>query len=173
MPTFISLAKADGAFSLVEDPFTAVGDEQSIPPGDVIISLTRFQAEGEDPAVGEGRAVGVRLGEPRGGRGAGLRPAADQRWWRLAPFRSSATAGPTTATPASCASGSHFKGQVRAVGEVLREQAGFMVRCGFDAFEPADGSTLDGLGKGHPALPPRLSTLERRPRRGLRGSGEK
>jgi uncharacterized protein (DUF934 family) len=30
---------------------------------------------------------------------------------------------------------------VRAVGEVLREQARFMVRCGFDAFEPADGST--------------------------------
>ena len=34
-----------------------------------------------------------------------------------------------------------FKGEVRAVGDVLREQAGFMVRCGFDAFEPADGST--------------------------------
>jgi uncharacterized protein (DUF934 family) len=27
------------------------------------------------------------------------------------------------------------------VGDVLREQARFMVRCGFDAFEPADGST--------------------------------
>jgi uncharacterized protein (DUF934 family) len=27
------------------------------------------------------------------------------------------------------------------VGDVLREQAQFMVRCGFDAFEPADGST--------------------------------
>jgi uncharacterized protein (DUF934 family) len=34
-----------------------------------------------------------------------------------------------------------FKGEVRAVGDVLREQAGFMVRCGFDAFEPADGSS--------------------------------
>ena len=34
-----------------------------------------------------------------------------------------------------------FKGEVRAVGDVLREQAGFMVRVGFDAFEPADGST--------------------------------
>jgi uncharacterized protein (DUF934 family) len=34
-----------------------------------------------------------------------------------------------------------FKGELRAVGDVLREQAGFMVRCGFDAFEPADGST--------------------------------
>jgi uncharacterized protein (DUF934 family) len=32
-------------------------------------------------------------------------------------------------------------GEVRAVGDVLREQAGFMVRCGIDAFEPADGSS--------------------------------
>ena len=36
-----------------------------------------------------------------------------------------------------------FQGEVRAVGDVLREQAGFMVRCGFDAFEPADGSTVE------------------------------
>jgi uncharacterized protein (DUF934 family) len=36
-----------------------------------------------------------------------------------------------------------FRGEVRAVGDVLREQAGFMVRCGFDAFVPADGSTAD------------------------------
>jgi uncharacterized protein (DUF934 family) len=35
-----------------------------------------------------------------------------------------------------------FKGQLRAVGDVTREQAGQMVRCGFDAFEPADVSTL-------------------------------
>ena len=37
----------------------------------------------------------------------------------------------------------NFKGEVRAVGDVLREQAGYMVRCGFDAFEPADGSTVE------------------------------
>jgi uncharacterized protein (DUF934 family) len=34
-----------------------------------------------------------------------------------------------------------FSGEVRAVGDVLREQAGHMIRCGFDAFEPADNST--------------------------------
>jgi uncharacterized protein (DUF934 family) len=34
-----------------------------------------------------------------------------------------------------------FKGEIRAVGEVLRDQADFMIRCGFDAYEPADGST--------------------------------
>ena len=34
-----------------------------------------------------------------------------------------------------------FQAEIRAVGDVLREQAGFMVRCGMDAFEPADGSS--------------------------------
>ena len=48
------------AVSLAEDPFTSVGDDQSVPPGDVIISLTRFQAEGEG-LLSEGRSVGVRL----------------------------------------------------------------------------------------------------------------
>ncbi len=33
-----------------------------------------------------------------------------------------------------------YTGEVRAVGDVLVELGGHMVRCGFDAFEPADGS---------------------------------
>ena len=36
-----------------------------------------------------------------------------------------------------------FKGEIRAVGDVLREQAGFMLRCRFDTFAPADGSSPD------------------------------
>ena len=36
-----------------------------------------------------------------------------------------------------------FAGELRAVGEVLRDQLLFMQRCGFDAFEVADGVTLD------------------------------
>ena len=38
-----------------------------------------------------------------------------------------------------------FSGEVRAVGDVLRDQAFFMLRCGFDAFEVADESALDGF----------------------------
>ena len=34
-----------------------------------------------------------------------------------------------------------FKGELRAIGDVLRDQLFYMHRCGFDAFEPADGST--------------------------------
>jgi uncharacterized protein (DUF934 family) len=36
-----------------------------------------------------------------------------------------------------------YQGELRAVGDVLREQALHMIRCGFDAFEPADGSSPD------------------------------
>lgn len=36
-----------------------------------------------------------------------------------------------------------FDGELRAVGNVLRDQAHFMVRCGFDAFEVADEATVE------------------------------
>ena len=35
-----------------------------------------------------------------------------------------------------------FNGEVRAVGDVLRDQLFFMHRCGFDAFEVKDESML-------------------------------
>ena len=58
MPTRIKLT--DGQFSLVEDPYTHVGDDEDLVRGDLIISLTRFQSEGER-LLAEGRSVGVRL----------------------------------------------------------------------------------------------------------------
>ena len=42
MPTLIRWR--DGKAEVCEDPFTSVDDDQVIAPGDVIISLTRFQA---------------------------------------------------------------------------------------------------------------------------------
>lgn len=137
MPTFISLK--DGAFSLAEDPFTAVGDEQALPPGDVIISLTRFQAEGE-ALLGEGRSVGVRLESHE---------EVEALVYDLPELSVVALAFPKFGDGRAYSYARllrerfGFKGEVRAVGDVLREQAGFMVRCGFDAFEPADGSSLE------------------------------
>ena len=135
MPMRISLI--DGAFALTEDPFTAVSDDWAIPQGDVIISLTRFQAEGEG-LLSEGRKVGVRLESheevealaydlPRLSVVALVFPKfGDGRAYSYA---------------ALLRERFNYRGEIRAVGDVLREQAGFMVRCGFDAFEPADGST--------------------------------
>jgi uncharacterized protein (DUF934 family) len=135
MPTRIRLI--DGRYELAEDPFTAVGDEREIPPGDVIISLSRFQEHG-DRLLSEGRAVGVRLESSE---------EVEALAYDLPRLAVVALAFPKFGDGRAYSNARllrerfDFAGEVRAVGDVLREQAGFMVRCGFDAFEPADGST--------------------------------
>ena len=135
MPTRIR--HVGGRFELAEDPFTAVGDEREIPPGDVIISLARFQEHG-DRLLSEGRAVGVRLESHE---------EVEALAYDLPRLAIVALAFPKFGDGRAYSYARllrerfGFTGEVRAVGDVLREQAGFMVRCGFDAFEPADGST--------------------------------
>ena len=137
MPTFISLKH--GVFALAEDPFTSVSDDWAVPKGDVIVSLTRFQAEGEG-LLSEGRSVGVRLESHE---------EVEALAYDLPRISVVALAFPKFGDGRAYTSARllrerfGFKGEVRAVGDVLREQAGFMVRCGFDAFEPADGSTVE------------------------------
>ena len=135
MPTRIRLR--DDAFALAEDPFTTVTDDWAIPQGDVIISLTRFQTEG-DRLLSEGRKVGVRLESHE---------EIEALAYDLPRLSVVALAFPKFGDGRAYSNARllrqrfDFKGEVRAVGDVLREQAGSMVRCGFDAFEPADGST--------------------------------
>jgi uncharacterized protein (DUF934 family) len=137
MPTLISWA--DGRAVAAEDPFTDVADDSDIPPGDVIVSLTRFQQEGER-LLGEGRSLGVRVESTE---------AVEDLAYDLPGLAVVALVFPKFAQGQAYSSATllreryAFKGEVRAVGDVLREQARFMVRCGFDAFEPADGSTPD------------------------------
>jgi uncharacterized protein (DUF934 family) len=135
MPLLIKLEA--GRMTLTEDPFTAVADDQPTPQGDVIISLSRFQAEGE-ALLADGRALGVRI-EPH--------EEVEALAYDLSELSVVALAFPKFRDGRAFSS-AHllrerlgFKGQLRAVGEVLREQAGFMVRCGFDAFEPSDGAS--------------------------------
>jgi uncharacterized protein (DUF934 family) len=135
MPMRIKLQ--DSRFLLTEDPFTAVSDDWAIPQGDVIISLTRFQTEG-DRLLSEGRSVGVRLESHE---------EVEALTYDLPRLAVVALAFPKFGDGRAYSNARllreryGYKGEVRAVGDVLREQAGFMVRCGFDAFEPADGST--------------------------------
>lgn len=136
MPTLIR-RQDDDQFSLADDPFTAVADDAPLPSGDVIVSFTRFQAEG-DRLLAEGRAVGVRL-EPA--------DEVEALAYDLPRIAVVALAFPKYRDGRAYTS-AHllrqrlgYAGEVRAVGEVLREQAGFMVRCGIDSFVPADGAT--------------------------------
>ena len=142
MPSLIKLTAA-GA-EQVEDRFVNVTDEDAVPQGaDVIVSLTRLKVEGE-ALLTSGVQVGVQI-EPA--------EAVEDLASFLPRLAVVAVAFPkfrdgrayTSATLLRERLG--FGGEVRAVGDVLREQAGFMLRCGFDAFVPADGSSATDWSK--------------------------
>jgi len=135
MPRLIKLV--GGAAAWTEDGFAHVADEDPIPEGDVILSLARFQAEGEI-LLSNSRRVGVRI-EPA--------EEVEALAYDLPRLAVVALAFPKYRDGRAYTSARllrerlGFTGEIRAVGDVLQEQAGFMVRCGFDAFEPADGAT--------------------------------
>jgi uncharacterized protein (DUF934 family) len=135
MPKLIKLEEGTPAWA--EDPFLTVLDEEPTPgQGGVILPLARFQAEGE-ALLAAGRDVGVKL-------------AAGEDVETIAPFldRLAVVAlefpkfrdGRQYSQATLLRERYRYRGEVRAVGAVLREQGHFMVRCGFDAFVPADGA---------------------------------
>jgi uncharacterized protein (DUF934 family) len=119
-----------------DDPWILVKDDQPVPPkGDVIIGWVRFDREDTDFCARDGR-LGFRIDPedellqvvthlpkidliainfPKFGDGRGYSKA------RLLRERYG------------------FKGELRAVGEVLTDQLFYMLRCGFDSFLLADG----------------------------------
>jgi len=125
------------AAEAAEDPYTTVADDSHLPPGDVIVSLQRFHSEGRR-LLEQGRKVGVRI-EPN----EQVEELADD----LPRIPVVALAFPKHLNGVAFSSARilreryGYEGEIRAVGDVLREQARFMIRCGIDAFEPADGST--------------------------------
>ncbi len=125
----------------IEDPFTTVADETPTPRGDVIVSLQRFLAEGQK-LLAEGRKVGVRIESSEAVEDI----AADlPRIAVVALVVPKYRHGQAYSSARVLRERFGYQGQVRAVGEVLREQLRFMARCGVDAFEPADGSTADDV----------------------------
>ncbi len=146
MPTLIKRT-ADGAFVPAEDIFVTVGEEDGTPAaipgnGPVVLSLARFKEEG-DALLNAGREVGVRIASNE---------AVEDLAYDLPRLALVALEFPKFRDGRAFTS-AHllrerlgYKGEVRAVGDVFREQAAFMVRCGFDAFEPSDGSSAEAWG---------------------------
>lgn len=117
---------------IVEDPWVTLDDDAPLPATDpVIVSLARFRAD-KDALLSRRAPLGVRLKSAelaseiggdareldliaiefptfRDGRGYSTARLLRERWG--------------------------FAGELRAVGNVLRDQLLFMYRCGFDAFE--------------------------------------
>ena len=135
MPTLIRREPA-GGFVAADDPWTALADGDPLPAGQAPLLVSAARLEGDEP-FGD-RPLGVLLtvddpveaGAPRLNRLSLV--ALD--WPKFRDGR------PLTAARL-LRERYGFAGEVRATGDARRDQAFHMVRCGFDAFIPADGST--------------------------------
>jgi uncharacterized protein (DUF934 family) len=118
-----------------EDGWTTVDDEAPLPAsGAVIVPLSRWRSQ-KDALLARGDALGVRLDS--GQRAEDIAPD-------LAHLQLIALNFPTFrdgraySTARLLRERYGFEGEIRAVGNVLRDQFLFMHRCGIDAFEVAD-----------------------------------
>jgi uncharacterized protein (DUF934 family) len=125
---------------VTDDPWIYVADDQPIPErGDIVVGFARFDRDNYDYDKRDGR-LGLRIDPeddlmqmithlekaslvainfPKFGDGRGYTKA------RLLRERF------------------HYKGELRAVGEVLGDQLFYMLRCGFDAFQLVDGKSVE------------------------------
>jgi uncharacterized protein (DUF934 family) len=135
------MALIKGTLVVTGDSWQSVADDQPLPPsGDVVVGLARLLGDERSQLTARKGKLGVRLDPeddltlalpllpslaliaisfPKFGDGRGYSKA------RLLRERHG------------------FKGELRAVGEVLGDQLFYMYRCGFDAFELLEGKDVD------------------------------
>jgi uncharacterized protein (DUF934 family) len=123
----------------VENAFAHVADDEALPNDPVVVSLKRWQAERET-LIARNAPIGVRLAPDQSPDALGddvhhfalielefpkFKDGRGYSWARQLRQRQ------------------HFAGEIRAVGEVLRDQWLFMSRCGVDAFEVRPGTRIE------------------------------
>ena len=132
------LIKAD-AFS--PDPWVSLGDEAALPEGaPAIVSFERWQNERET-LVKRNAPLGIRL---RSDQPPKLVLEDLDRFAVIALEFPRFGDGRAYSYARLLRERYGFRGELRAVGNVLRDQALFMRRCGFDAFEVAEGTPIEG-----------------------------
>jgi uncharacterized protein (DUF934 family) len=127
---------------IVDDPWTGVGDGAPLPAdGPAIVSLKRWQAE-RDALRRRSAPVGVRLGSAEQAKEI----AADlDRLELIAIDFPTFRDGRGFSTARLLRERYGFKGELRATGNVFRDQFLFLHRCGFDAYEVASAREADAF----------------------------
>jgi uncharacterized protein (DUF934 family) len=125
---------------VVDDPWLALADDAPLPPtGPVLVSLAGFR-EQRDALLTRGAPLGVRLKSAELAAELGADAAKlDLVAIEFPTFRD----GRGYSTARLLRERWGFAGELRAVGNVLRDQPLFMHRCGFDAFEVADARAVE------------------------------
>ena len=132
------LENTDGGAAVIEDRYTRVDDEAALPDGPVLVSLARFQAERE-ALLGREADLGVWLDSDESP------DAIEADLGSLALVACNFPAfndGRAFSYARLLRERYGYEGEVRAIGEVMLEQAPFMVRSGFSTFEIQDVSDV-------------------------------
>jgi uncharacterized protein (DUF934 family) len=117
--------------TIIADDFARVADEDSIPEGAILLPAARFLAD-PDSVLKRGDKVGVIW--PNNGNVAELKPYLD-RLAVIALMFPNFRDGRAYSQARLLRERFGFRGELRATGQVLRDQFVFMLRAGFDAFE--------------------------------------
>ena len=124
---------------LAADPWTAVNDGDALPDsGALLVTLKRWQDEREALRA-RNDAIGIRLPNS-----APLEAIADDldRIELVALEFPKFSDGRAFSQARQLRERHGYTGELRATGQVLRDQLLFMARCGFDAFELAKGEPV-------------------------------
>ncbi len=125
----------------VEDPWIDVDDEEALPEGaPAIVSLARWRSE-RAALSGRNAPLGIRL---RADQPPETIAGDVDRFQVIALEFPNFGDGRAYSYARLLRERHGYRGELRAVGNVLRDQALFMRRCGFDAFEVADGTAVEG-----------------------------
>lgn len=123
--------------NFVEQDFTAIGADDALPDGAVIVPLERWEAE-RDSLVTRNTPIGVKLGS--GQHPERIRGDLDHLSVVALDFPIYRN-GRAYSYARLLRDRYGYDGEIRAVGNVLQDQFYFMVRCGFDALEVQDKIT--------------------------------
>ncbi len=127
--------------ALAPDPWVTLGDEEALPEGaPAIVSFERWQSERET-LVTRNAPLGIRL---RSDQPPKLVLQDLDRFAVIALEFPKFGDGRAYSYARLLRERYGFRGELRAVGNVLRDQALFMLRCGFDAFEVTEGTPIEG-----------------------------
>lgn len=125
---------------LATDDWQYVGDNDPLPASNSIVSLERLRANGEDIAAHPAKlGLVIRAGSKEGESIEEAQAVLDQIALIAIDFPTFRN-GRGFSTARILREDLGFKGELRAIGEILFDQLFFLHRCGFDAYEIGGGN---------------------------------
>ncbi|CAH1660497.1 MULTISPECIES: DUF934 domain-containing protein [unclassified Chelatococcus] len=131
--------------TFVDDPWQTLADDVAVPADrSVIVSKTRYLAE-RDALAGRNAPLGLLL-QP--GEGLEEIEADLPRFAVIALAFPKFNDGRSYSTARLLRERHGFAGELRAIGNILRDQVNSLHRCGFDALDVTHPGTIAALEKG-------------------------